>query len=273
VKAGQSTAPLAWEIDEARDWQSHYVEHGFCVLRGLIDGLMCSSALDEARRLIDDTRPLEEWDSIRPGQRHTVYYYGQAPAIDELIEHPALSSVLRTFFGQRAFQFGSTNGADPDRRRFALWVNPYDAGARRRLLPMGHVDSGSPFRGTAIQIALARTSPFSGNTTFFPGSHREMQRWIEEHKEDFDGSWPGGVYPELRRQFPPWEFVAKPGDVVLSHHLLFHSGNPSHADDRSARVSVRVEVFPEHPLTEKRPDSADGSVFERSLAHYHRSNR
>ena len=269
----RSAAPLRWEPDEARGWEDHYVEHGFCVLRGLIDGVTCGAALDEVRRLIDESRPLADWDSIRPGQRHTVYYYGQARAIDKLIEHPSLASILRTFFGSRSFHFGSTNDANPDRRRFALWVNPYDAGARQRLLPMGHVDSGSPCRGTAIQIALAPTRPFSGNTTFFPDSHRELQRWIEEHKGEVDASWPGSVYPELRRPLPPWEFVAEPGDVVLSHHFLFHSGNPSHADDRSPRVSVRVEVFPEHPLDEESLTSAEGTAFERSLAPYHRSNK
>jgi hypothetical protein len=264
---------MGYEMADARAWQDHYVEHGFCILRRIIDQLACDAAIREVRRLVNDGRPLSEWNSLCPGERHSVYYYGQARAIDELIDHPALASILRTFFGDRGFHFGPTDSANPDRRRFAVWVNPYDAEARQRLLPMGHIDSGSPYRGAAIQIALSPTRAFSGNTTFFPDSHREMMRWIEEHTEAFDGSWPGGVYAHLRRPLPPWEFVAEPGDLVLSHHLLFHSGNPSHADDRSPRICIRAEVFPEHPLDETSTIAAEGTAFERSLALYHRSKK
>lgn len=245
-------------MDESLSWQQHYLEYGFCCLRALLPRSACAEALDEARRLVEDHRALEQWSVDRPGQRYAVYYVGEAPAIDALSDHPRVTEVLEEFFGDNGFHHGPTDRHDPARRRFALWVNPYDPEARQRLHRLGHIDSGDPLRGVAYQIALASTSPYSGNTTFFPGSHRALLDWLADHP---DPSWPGGTYPEVPRPAAPWEFVAGPGDLVIVHHLLFHSANPSHASDRSPRIAVRVEAFPKRPPSIQAPTS----LFERSL--------
>lgn len=258
-------APRTWQLDASLDPAEHYVRYGFCRLRGLLDPKAVDAALAEVQQLVDDPRPLADWTIERPGQRYTVYYAGQAPATEGLFEQPGLVAALGSFFGELGYTLGSTDPHDPDRQRLALWVNPYDPDARPRLQGLGHVDSGSPWRGMAVHIALADTRAFSGNTTYVPGSHVTLHEWLRDHP---DPSWPGGTYPEVPRELPAWEFVAEAGDVVLTHHLVFHSGNPSHAEDRSPRIAIRQEVF---PIRSAEPTGT--SVFERSLAFAHqRSN-
>jgi hypothetical protein len=248
----------SWELDASLDWADHYLRHGFCLLRGLLDPAAVDAALAEVHRLVSDPRPILEWTADRPGQRYSVHYAGDAPAIDALFDQPALAGALARLFGSRGFSLGSTDLSDPNRRRFALWVNPYDPDARPRLQKLGHIDSGQPDRGMAVHVALAASRPFSGNTTYVPGSHSSMLDWLRDNP---DPSWPGGTYPEVPRALPPWEFVAQAGDVVFAHHLVFHSGNPSHAEDRSPRIAIRQEVFPaQEPIA-----GAPASVFERSL--------
>ncbi|MFV8751425.1 phytanoyl-CoA dioxygenase family protein [Nannocystaceae bacterium ST9] len=255
--------PRSWQLDDSLDWPEHYVRYGFCLLRGLLDRPDLDAALAEVQRLVGDPRPIGDWTIDRPGQRYTVYYAGQAPAIERLFATPPLAAALEQFFGSLGASLGSSEPDDPDRRRLALWVNPYDPDARPRLQGLGHIDSGSPYRGMAVHIALAGTKPFSGNTTYVPGSHVTMHHWLRDHP---DPSWPGGTYPEVPRELPAWEFVAEPGDVVFTHHLVFHSANPSHAEDRSPRIAIRQELFPRRPLADAPLDRPGASVFERSLA-------
>jgi hypothetical protein len=245
-----------WQLDESLDWGEHYLRYGFCRLRGLIEAEAVDAALTEVRELVGDPRPLEEWTADRPGQRYSVHYAGELPALDALLESPRLHAALERFFGSLGFGFGSSEPDDPDRRRLALWLNPFDPDALPRLHGRGHIDSGRPDRGVAIHVALAASEPFSGNTTYVPGSHLTLQRWLQEHP---DPQWPGGTYPEVTRELAPWEFVAEAGDVVFAHHLLFHSGNPSHAVERRPRIAIRQEVFP------GRAAEGGGSLFERSL--------
>jgi hypothetical protein len=249
---------MTWTFDERLNWREHFLRYGFCRLRGIIAPEVCAAALDEVHRLVDDPRPLAEWSTDRPGQRYSVYYAGEAPAVDALSYQSGLVSTLDVMFGAVGFHHGSMDPTDPNRRRVALWVNPFDADARPRLQRMGHIDSGDPRRGVAYHIALADTSPFSGNTTYFPGTHHAMLEWLAANP---DPTWPGGVYPEVPRALPPWEFIAQAGDVVIAHHMLFHSANPSHAADRQPRVAIRVEVF-----AQRAPSiAAPTSLFERSL--------
>ncbi|WP_146158288.1 phytanoyl-CoA dioxygenase family protein [Enhygromyxa salina] len=246
-----------WPIDESLDWREHYVRHGFCRIRGLIDPQVLAAARLEVATLVGDPRPLDAWNADRPGQRYEVYYHQQAPGLDALVEQPGLLDVLAGCFGELGFHLGPTDPSDPNRRRLALWVNPYDPDARPRLERRGHIDSGDPQRGLAVHVALAPTRPFGGNTTYVPGSHRIMHQWLREHP---DPSFRGGTYPEVPREDPPWEFVAEAGDVVLTHHLVFHSANTACADDRSPRLAIRQEVYPVRP-----PSLTGTSPFERSL--------
>jgi hypothetical protein len=250
------------------DWAEHYVRDGFCLLRGLLDPACVDAALREVSTLVGDADPLAQWTLDRPGQRYSVHYAGSAPAIEAIFEQPRLLAALQQFFGELGLSFGSHDPDDPNRRRFALWVNPYDPDARPRLQRLGHIDSGSPYRGMAIHVALAPTRPFGGNTTYVPGSHVTMHRWLRDNP---DPSWPGGTYPAVPREQPPWEFVAQAGDVVFTHHLVFHSGNSCCADDRSPRIAIRQEVFPQRPIASPQ-EHPGSSVFERSLAFHQRSN-
>ena len=247
-----------WALDSSLDWTEHYLRHGFCLLRGLLDPAAVDAALADVQRLVGDPRPILEWTAECRGQRYSVHYGGEAPAIDALFDQPKLAAALAQLFGARGFSLGSSSPGDADRRHFSLWINPYDADARPRLQKFGHIDSGRPDRAMAVQIALAPTSAFSGNTTYFPGSHQTMFRWLRDNP---DPSWPGGTYHQVPREQPPWEFIAQAGDVVFAHQLVLHAGNVSHAQDRRPRIAIRHEVFPaQGPL-----EGAPASVFDRSL--------
>ena len=223
----------------------------------MVDVSVIDAARAQVARLMGETRSPHAWDADRPGLRYDVHYHHEVPELDALIDQPKLHEALSALFGELGFDFGPTEPSDPHRRHMALWVNPFDPDAEPGLNGFGHVDSGDPRRGIAIHLALGATRPYGGNTTYIPGSHRVMHRWLDQHP---DPSFPGGVYPEVAREMPPWEFIAQPGDLVLTHHLVFHSANASCADDRSPRLAIRQEVF------SNRPPALDGpSAFERSL--------
>lgn len=254
---------MGFEIDTSLSWTEHYVKYGFAVLKGLVDRPFCAEALAEIRELVGETRPVDEWTSEKPGQRYTVVYHGQSPVLDRIYQRPRLLAALHELLGDDGVRFGSTDPTDPERRHFALWLNPYDPKARPRLNPLGHIDSGSPYRGLSFHLSLVDTEPFSGNTTFFPGTHKLIHAALRANPDPEDK---GGIFPQVPRLIPPYEFVAEAGDVAFVHHLLCHTGNPSHSPNRLPRVVLRVEAF-----TERERDITDfgndrSSAWARSYA-------
>src|SRR3954447_6848173 len=130
-----------FQPDLAMPWTEHYVEYGFALLPGLVRREVCAEGLDDVRTAVEDDRPLDEWTVDRPGQRYTVYYEGERAALDRACEEPALIDALAELFGEHGMTLGSTDGDDPDRRHFTLWLNPYSPHAKPRIDPIGHIDS------------------------------------------------------------------------------------------------------------------------------------
>ncbi|HET9959974.1 MAG TPA: hypothetical protein VFQ61_36025 [Polyangiaceae bacterium] len=245
------------------DFEAHYVEHGFAILKRAVEPALCAELLDAVRHWIGESRPLEEWTSDAPGQKYMVAYWGAYSAFDRLFEHPVINGHLADLFGRCGYQYQSTAENQPDRRRLALWVNPFDAEARPRLNRFGHIDSGSPYRGLSFQVCVADTEAHSGNTSFFPGSHVPAHLAVLNNP-DLAKS-PGGILAHVPSGIDPFEFVAEAGDVALVHHGLVHSGNPSHSKRRRPRIALRIEVFPEHPISVLDPSDPGRSAWERSF--------
>lgn len=249
-------------MDRALPWPEHYVRYGFAVVAGLVDPEWCAAAVADVRRYVADDRPLAEWTSDRPGQRYTVFYRGERPVFDRIYEQPRLLAALDTLFGEYGFTFGSTDPEDPNRVHYALWLSPWDPAGRRRFNPLGHIDSGSPWRGMAFYVSLVDTEPFGGNTTLFPATHLAAHaRMLAERP----GTFAGGVAHDIHQPHPPYEFVARAGDVAFVHHLTYHTGNPNAAEHHSPRLAARFEVFPERPLCRLDPGRRDACPWERGF--------
>jgi hypothetical protein len=244
-------------------WVWRFAELGYAIVPGLVDRASCAKALKAVRRRIGETRPLDAWDASAPGQRYDVIYEGECSAIDALWRRPRLLAALEELFGADGFDFTPPDAVDW-RRHVALWINPYDPLARARYLPLGHVDSGNPYRGVAFLIALSGTEAFSGNTTFFPRSHKSLH---EHLLREPDCAYPGGSYVRVERPDPAVEFVASgPGEVAFVHHLLFHSGNPSHSPHRLPRVALRLEAYSKRPPSMSRGGTSPLSPWSMSYA-------
>ena len=106
---------------------------------------------------------------------------------------------------------------------------PYEPDASWPL-PSAHVDDCYPTlmpNGWALGSFVFLTSVRSRGGAFicFPGSHRRYRMVMSR-------GWQGikEVVPELEHAGPGQEFLADPGDVLLFHHILGHTGSNNTVD-------------------------------------------
>ena len=79
------------------------------------------------------------------------------------------------------------------------------------------------FTAFAVVYLNKVPKPYCGNFTVWPESHRVFeQHFIEHGHEILDDHMPHVVMPE-----PPIHITGDPGDVVLAHHQLVHTGAPN----------------------------------------------
>lgn len=263
IRTTPVSAPVGLATD---DWPARFVADGFGVAN-LLERDFCAQLVAEIGRLIGDTRPPGSWTRTAPGQIYSVIYAGRSAVLDRIYRHPGLRDALGRLFGANGFLLAPEDGGEADKRHVALWLNPYDAAARPILQPMGHIDSGNPYRGVAILVSLLDTEPFSGNTTFFPRSHVGVHA---AQRQAGERSFPGGNYLAVARPERPVEFVARAGDVAFVHHCLCHSGNPSHSAHRRPRLALRIEVFARRVPDTIDPDDPGLSPWAQSYAHHGR---
>jgi hypothetical protein len=246
---------MTFTIDTSLSWTDHFAEYGFAVLKGLVGREFCQEALAEVRRVVDDDRPLNEWTLEKPGLKYTVFYPGQNPVLEKLYDQPGLREALNELFGGKMTEL--------IRHYYTLWLNPCNPDAKPRLKPLGHIDSGDLYRGLSFQISLVDTEPFSGNMTVFPGTHKLVQKAVIDNPELATA---GGAFIGVKRPYEPYEFIAEVGDVLLVHHMAFHSGNPSHSANRVPRVALRAEAFRPASIKVIDPSDPNLSPWERSCA-------
>lgn len=249
--------------DETAPWTEHYVEHGFAFVRGLLDASFCQQALERVREIVGCRLPLDEWNT---GNVPTLYrpFFQDAgtndPVLDRLFDQPRLRAAIESLFGGP----GHWN----EDRNYYLFLRTYNPGGTAALTPTGHIDFGSQpipalYRGFTFQALLADNEPFSGNLTLHPGTHKLVQRVVID---DPARQFPSGLCDAIP-QPPPVEFVGRAGDVCFMHHLIFHSGNDSHAARRSPRVALHAEAFRNEFLRELTPDNMRAGPWVRSIAH------
>ena len=241
-------------------WTEHYVRYGFAILKGLVDREFCDEALQRVQQIVKNDLPLNEWTTANTPVLYHPFIDGYTPpepVLDRLFDQPRLVAAINEMFGST----GQWNRA----RNYYLFLKPYDPDAEAKLSPRGHIDFPNQlvpilYHGLVFQVSLVDSEPFSGNITFFPGTHRLVQKALIDNPDLQEVSMPDISLPE------PVEFVAEAGDVAFYHHLMIHEGNPSHAAGRTPRVALTGEAFGDQFLTKVDPARNDLSPWERSLA-------
>jgi hypothetical protein len=252
-----------WELSE-RGWEEQFSQEGFVFIRGVVEPELCRQAMDRVRQIVpglpDDPRT---WESPAVPTLHTPYFgeVGQSdPGLDKIIDAPGLQHAIERLFGGP----GRYNG----QKNYYLFLRPFDPKAKQGLTQAGHIDFGNQpipalYRGFVVQLMLHDSEPFAGNLTLHPGTHKVVQKLVMDNPSV---QFKSGMVPDLV-QPPPVEFVGKAGDICLMHHLVFHSGNASHAAGRTPRVAMMIEAFSSQWLESIDPATPGLSGWERSLAH------
>lgn len=251
------------DLDFSLPWPDFYARYGFAVLPGLVDRAFCDEALARVREIVRCDKPLNQWATPEVPTLYRGYFEHAGtidPVFEKLFHQPRLVAAIETLFGGP----GHWNRE----RNYYLFLRPFEPKAAAGLSPQGHIDFGNQpipllYRGFTFQVSLVDTEPFSGNITIFPGTHAAVQKYLLEHPGE---QFPSGL-KDLGPTPAPYEFVARPGDVLFMHHLVFHSGNASHAAGRSPRVAIHAEAFRDAWLHELDPARGNLSPWERSLAH------
>jgi hypothetical protein len=212
--------------------------------------------------------PYEEWTTHNLKVNPMV---AGDPFLDTVYDQPAIRNIITTMYGTD--QVGVPTGWS-GKRDYQLFLTPYTPapgapGAperQPRQLRGGHIDFGGniiPLFGNAfvIQVCLRDTEPFGGNITIIPGSARVVQqRAIKDPLTQFPYDFKDFEFAE------PYEHVAKAGDVILMHHLSFHSGNPAIGATRRPRIALHCQAHRTTFLTKADPGDASNPPWVRSFA-------
>lgn len=250
---------MKYAIQDTLAWTSHYVEQGYVVIRNAVGRPFIDQALAAIRRAIGNDLPFDQWTTANAPARLPV----PADTVAELpgvYDQPAVRTMLEVMFGRDEPWGGQ--------RKFHVFISPYDEKARPKLERTGHIDfveKTIPLLGSGFlfQVALAKTEPFSGNITIYPGTHKAVIRELERQPEL---RYPSNPFFERTFTVEPYEFVADPGDMILVHHLVGHAGNANHAAHRSPRVALHCQALRASWLKYLDPAAPNLTPWQRSLA-------
>jgi hypothetical protein len=260
---------MGFEIDKSLHWSDHYVEYGFCVIKGAIDKEFCRRGIEEFKKALGTDLPPQQWTTESLQCEHSRGRLTRSidiqPFIQSVYDEPGLRSAIDTMLGSPD-QWSGERACHP----FVCLFDP----ANEPVLPeWGHVDFVEvriPILGNgfAMQVSLIDTEPFSGNITIYPGYHKVVQEKLLQEP----GYWFGNEKHQQeawRRLVPhvePYEFVAEAGDVLFFHHLVGHAGNLNAAANHTPRVAIHGQVLRKEWLNAIDPAQPNLSPFERSLA-------
>ncbi|MCE9589720.1 MAG: hypothetical protein K8S99_04270 [Planctomycetes bacterium] len=260
---------MAFKIDTSMSYADHFVEHGFCVVKGALSPEYCRRGIEEYKKALGTDLPPNKWDSKLFGLEKSGGRVGALPAlqpfIDTVYDQPGIRSIMETMLGP-----GEWSG----KRHAAPFICVYHEGNKREVAEWGHVDFVRvriPVIGNAfvLQASLIDTEPYSGNITIYPGWHKILQKVLLE-QPDYWYADDGDANNLWRRTVPkvePYEFVAEAGDALLMHHLVGHAGNANAAANRTPRVAIHCQVIAKQWPNEIDATRKDLSPYLRSLAH------
>lgn len=262
--AASAESSAMFQIDTSIPWHEHFVKYGFAVLRDQLDHTWARQALERVQsHTVGEGRdlPFEQWttQNVRIGNDQVV---PGDPLLDTVYDQPKLRDIIATLYGTP--EVGAPTGWS-GKRDYRIFLTPFNPDVKPVPLWGGHIDFGGnliPLFGNAfvMQVALHDTQPHGGNITIIPGSHKLVQkRAIDDRLTQ---------YPYDFEDFPftePYEFVANAGDVLLMHHLSYHTGNSCCGTARKPRIALHCQVQRSTFLTRADPDDATNPPWVRSF--------
>lgn len=249
-------------VDTSLPWTEHFIKYGYAVLRQQVSREFCDKALGVIRaKYVEGPGkglPFDEWTT--QNVKHKPAVAGD-PFLDTIYDQPNIRRIITTMFGTD--EAGVPTGWS-GKRDYQLFLTPFSPGQEPVPLKGGHIDFGGnviPIFGNAfvIQVCLRDTEPHGGNITIIPGSHKLVQeRAIKDPMTQYPYDFDDYPYAE------PYEHVARAGDVVLMHHLSFHSGNPAVGATRRPRIALHLQAHRTTFLTKADP-AADNPPWVKSF--------
>jgi hypothetical protein len=221
----------------------HFVEHGFVALRQAVPTDTIAAAL----------RALEADDGDRGRQSPAV----AACTTDTMLD--AIAEIFGTTYTLRRRR----GGTDMPR--------PHEPGAPWPA-PAAHVDDSYPTimpNGWAVGsfTFLTPVRSLGGAFVYFAGSYRRYRELLAQACHCIKGA-----AQDAQHSGPPAEFLARPGDVLLFHHLMGHTGSTNVADPVT-RHALLNRWHPEERIVPGRRCFDDMSTIEKANSARYLSER
>jgi hypothetical protein len=221
---------------EPKDLEA-FNQNGYILLREVLSKSAVKSLLNEVNSLVDSAN--EEGTIF-----HEEYYHEKSyklgrilrltESFDHLIDHPGYFGKIVSLIGSHLQMMGTeifVRGSAQD----TITKFHTDLGAgMQALLPV----NGAPYLQIKAQIFLTDLSqPYSSNFTVIPGSHvkpvpENNPLCHIDHLNKQIG--PDGQLPKEALQI-----LAKPGDVLLFPHTLWHSVAPNYSKNIRKSICFR----------------------------------
>jgi len=179
---------------------------GYLIIPDVLSGEECEAALEAAKR-IHGSRPAERFRQIGKG-------FENEPAIEQLVDHPAVLPKVRALLGDRFVLQAAWCTVLPAKSAAVGWHQ--DGSGAFDFKNLGYP---VPLLQLRASYSLTDQSEENmGNMIMIPGSHRSPVPLPKEVRKESQAS-------------PIQHIVrAKRGSVLLFHNGVWHSPMPSHLD-------------------------------------------
>ncbi len=204
------------------DQITHFKQHGFVILPGLIEDSTLATWRDQFWTHVGADRD----DAGTWPDDYVVKEFGVEPSFGGLAQ-----------IRQIVDQLGGDMFAGGGGSMLVQWPKP---DAEWKAPTQGHIDGYGP-NGWSGGFMLGATTyledvaPRGGGFYYWPDSHLPVQDYFRQHPEQIDGSfreldgWEEKGWGLFSDDSPsaPCEFVGAAGDVILWHYFLCHTGSPN----------------------------------------------
>src|SRR5690349_4377191 len=97
---------MPFQIDTSLHWTEHYIEHGFCVIKGALDSDFCRQGVAEFAKALGTSLPPVQWstDTLALPHRKGRMPLGpeMQPFMQTIFDQPRFREAIDTMFGDPA---------------------------------------------------------------------------------------------------------------------------------------------------------------------------
>lgn len=208
--------------------KEHFKEHGYVVVRGVLEQKVIDDALDVLwANMEEDRNDPDSWI----GKGYKVVRVGSEDAIKCTVYDDPVFAMAEEMVGKGTLQTDGGAGPhlsfpNPD----AEWRQPGGGHLDGYYTPTNGVPKGTVGAFTiGATVYLGKVEPRGGGFSVWPGTHKIWEEYFRYH--DFD-SLPGGVAPFNIGE--GIDITGDAGDVCFWHNKLTHSS--------SANVSRNIRI-------------------------------